>query len=150
MVGYQYVEWFHSSSSHMTWEIATGIGFIENSDWTGNIWFLRTAFSSGEVDLTGALIFLTILLFPRLLFAAVVVLHDFGRLGESYVAISAIPIIIVTVWFALYSTTSSIIMGLPPGVLISIAAPDIDSRLFIPTPFLLVLGFFIIRSKRKG
>jgi hypothetical protein len=149
LIGYQYLEWFHSSSSHMTWLIATGIGVIENSDWTGNAWFLRTVFLSGEMDPIGALVFLAIFLLPRLLFAAAVTLHELGRLGKTYVGMSAIPVIVVTIWLILNLTTLSLILGVPPGILISIAAPDVDSRFFLPTPILLVLGFFIIRSKRK-
>ncbi|MFW9800504.1 MAG: hypothetical protein ACFFD9_08710 [Candidatus Thorarchaeota archaeon] len=145
--GYQYLEWFHSSSSHMTWFIAIGFGSIENSDWTGGTWFLRTIFSSGGLDPFAALAFYAILLFPRLLFAATTSMHCIDRLSKAYVVASAIPVVAVTAWLGLQLMTASIILGSPPGVLISIAAPDVDSRLFLPTPILLLLGYIIIRSK---
>jgi hypothetical protein len=148
LIGYQYLEWFHDSSSHMTWFIATGIGSIENSDWTGNTWFLRTVLSAGPMPPIAALAFLAIFLIPRLLFAVVVLMYEFDRIGKASVFAAAVPAIAVTIWITLQMMTASIILGTPPGVLISIVAPDIDSRLFLPTPFLLVLGFIITRSKK--
>lgn len=149
LIGYQYLEWFHDSSSHMTWFLAIGIGSVENSDWTGNIWFLRTVFSSGGMDPFAAIAFFAIFLIPRLFFAISVIFHDFGRLGKAYATALAIPPIIVIGWILLQMMTASIILGTPPGRLISILAPDIDSRLFVPTPFLLLVGFMMIKSKKE-
>ncbi|MHA2058972.1 MAG: hypothetical protein ACW979_15240 [Candidatus Thorarchaeota archaeon] len=148
VVGYQYLKW-SLSSAHMTWFIATGIGSIENSDWTGNTWFLRTIFSPGEMDLAAVFAFFAILLLPRLIFAATASMYDAGRIGKAYVVVSMIPVIAVTAWLVLQLMTTSIHLGLPPGVLVSIAAPDVDSRIFLPTPFLLMFGFLIIRSTRR-
>lgn len=150
LIGYQYLEWFHDSSSHMTWFLATGIGSVENSDWTGNIWFLRTVFSSGGMDPFAAIAFFAIFLIPRLLFAIGVIFHDFGRIGKAYATALALPTIVVIGWISLQMMTASIILGTPPGVLISILAPDIDSRLFVPTPFLLLVGFMMIKSTKES
>jgi hypothetical protein len=142
MVGFQYLEWraFPSSSTHMTWVIATGIGIIENSDWTEGVWILKPVIS---------LVGLAILLLPRVFFAAVASMHDAGKLGRYAVFVSAFPIVFVSGFVCLSMMTANIILGIPPGVLVSVAAPTIDFRLFTPTPILIVLGLFIVRSKNK-
>ena len=145
MVGFQYLEWFPSSSTHMTWVVGIGVGSIENSDWTEGVWILRLIFSGGGIDLVG----LTILLLPRLIFAATASMYDAGKIRRLYVSMAAIPVVFVTSVICLMGMTATIILGIAPGVLISIAAPDIDSRLFLPTPILIILGLIIIRSKNK-
>jgi len=133
----------------MTWFIVTGMGPIVNSDWTGNTWVLTlsTLFSSVEMDPFLVLIFLAIFLFPRLLFAAAASLYDAGRFGKDYVYASAFPVIVVTAWLALQLMTASNMLGPAPGVIVIIGAPVVDSRLILPTPPLLGLGYFIIRSR---
>ncbi|MFW9851197.1 MAG: hypothetical protein ACFFF4_18875 [Candidatus Thorarchaeota archaeon] len=139
LVGYQYLEWSPSSDSHMTWFIATGIGSIENSDWIGSSWVLRTFFSSRSMDPVAVLAFFLIFLFPRLLFATATIMHESGRLGKPYVVAAMVPVIAVAAWTILQLMTASIILGQPPGVFISIAAPNIDSRFFLPTPIMLIM-----------
>jgi hypothetical protein len=131
----------------MTWFAGIGIGSIENSDWTEGVWILKTIFSMAVPGPFAVLGPLAILLFPRLLFASVASMYDAGRVGSNYVAAAALPVIAVTAYMVLGLMTANIILGTPPGVLISIAAPDIDSRLFLPTPILLVLGIIIVRSR---
>ncbi len=141
MVGFQYLEWwFPSSSSHMTWVIGTGIGLIENSDWIEGLWIMKPIVSS---------IGIAILLLPRLLFAAATFMYNAGKLGKNYVFVSALPVVFVTAGIYMMLMTANIILGIPPGVLISIAAPNIDSRLFLPTPILIILGLIVVRSKTR-
>jgi hypothetical protein len=149
LVGYQYLEWFHGPSSHITWFAGIGIGSIENSNWTEGVWVLKTIFSMAVPGPFAVLGSLAILLSPRLIFASVASMYDAGRLGPNYVVAAALPVIAVTAYMLLGLMTANIILGTPPGVLISITAPDIDSRLFLPTPILLVLGFIIFWSKGR-
>ena len=147
MFGFQYIEWTHSSSSHMTWFMGMGIGSFENSDWTDGVWILKSVFSSMGIDPFAVLGSVTILFLPRLLFAAAVSMYVADRLGRNYVVASALPVIAVIAFLFLQLMTANFILGTPPGVLISIVEPDIDSRFFLPIPILLVLGFINVKLK---
>jgi hypothetical protein len=133
----------------MTWVIGIGVGSIENSDWTEGVWILRSIFSGGEIDPISILIGLTILLLPRLLFAAAASMYDAGRLRRLYVSLAAVPVVFEATVICLMLMTANINLGIAPGVFYSIAAPDIDFRIFLPTPILIVLGLIIVRSKNK-
>lgn len=47
----------------------------------------------------------------------------------------------------LHAMIVNVIYGIPHGVLISIVKPDLDLRLFIPTPILLIVGLYLARNK---
>ena len=125
----------------MTWVIDIVNGLIENSDWIEGAWILRPIVSSEGI---------AILLLPRLLFAAATFMYNAGKLGKNYVFVSTLPVVFVTAGIYMMLMTANIILGIPPGVLISIAAPNIDSRFFLPTPILIVLGLIVIRSKARS
>ncbi len=133
----------------MTWFIGTTFGSIENSDWMEGAWILRLVFSSVGTVPISVLGSLAIVLLPRLLFAAAASMYDVGRLGRYYVFVSALPVVFVTTVMYLMLMTANIILGIAPGVFFSIIAPDIDSRFFLPTPILIVLGLIAVRSKGK-
>ena len=136
IVGYQYLEWYTPSSSHVTWFIATGIGMFEFSDWAESGWFLR---------LDSSLLFLP----TQLLFAAAVWLYTNRRVSRAYVVGASLPLLALTAILSLELLTANTIFGVPPGVFISIAAPDVDSRLILPVPLLLLIGIlFIIRGNQ--
>lgn len=138
VVGFQYLEWYMTSSTHMTWFIATGLGMFEYSDWVDSGWFLRPESS--------------LLILPvQLLFAVAVTLYSNGRVSRAFVAGASLPLLALAMILSLELLTPNIIFGVPPGVLFSIGTPDIESRLVLPVPLLLLVGIlFIMRGKRQS
>lgn len=165
VVGFQYLVWL-TGGTHFTFAISSTIWNLAYSDWytefSGAIngWLLRpfiwpldlllgiVFLASGRVSplsLLGLLVVPTV----RLLFAVVVVRYREKKLSKSVLTISAMSLIGVSLASCLLSMTVNAIFGVPPGVLIFIAAPDVDTRLFIPIPILLVVGLYLSRKADK-
>jgi hypothetical protein len=162
IIGFQYLEWL-SGNTHFTFLISSTIWNLTYSDWyfevpdaingwlfTPIIWLyilflVDVVWAFGHVTPVSLLIFL---LTPivRLFFVAVVILYTKKRISKSVLAISSISVIGVSLANCLFSMIVNVIYGIPPGLRISIAAPDVDTRLFIPIPILFLVGLYLSRK----
>lgn len=164
IVGFQYLVWL-TGGTHLTFAISSTTWNLTYSDWytefSGAIngWLFRTII--WPLDLLLGVIFLAsgrvsplsllgLLVTPivRLQFAVVVVRYRQMKLSKSVLTISSMSLIGVSLASCLLPMTINAIFGVPPGVWISIVAPDVDTRFFIPIPILLLVGLYL--SKKSG
>jgi len=145
VIGFQYLEWLHSSSSHLTWLIKSPLAFAEHSDWIEEGWIIRTVQFQHVPPISVAMWGLMIVI--RVSFATAVLLFHLGRLQKDYVILSGVFVAGISVLQCIQLMIANVILGIPPGILINIVAPDVDMRLFVPVPLLLVLGFLVVSAR---
>jgi hypothetical protein len=145
VIGFQYLEWLHSSSSHLTWLIDFPLASVEYSDWIEEGWIIRTVQFQHVPPIPVAMWALLIVI--RVSFATAVLLFHLGRLQKDYVVLSGVFVAGISVVQCIQLMMANVILGIPPGILINIVAPDVDMRLFVPAPLLLVFGFLVARVR---
>ncbi|MGY5881745.1 MAG: hypothetical protein RTV31_15950 [Candidatus Thorarchaeota archaeon] len=127
IVGFQYLEW--RESNHLFIGITGSIWSILYSDWYPNDWLI-------------ILIPNIMVLIPRVLYVLVQIGFDRDRVSLEYVHFFTIMLIVIESCICVSLMITNSIYGVPPGILISIATPDIDIRLFVPTSLLLLVGLY--------
>lgn len=131
IMGFQYLEW--RDSNHLFIGISGSTWAILYSDWYLNDWLI-------------ILIPNIIVLIPRVLFILALVGFSRERVDLNLVRVFGLLLIAIEVFICFTMMTSNSIFGIPPGVLFSIAAPDVDIRLFVPTPIVLLVGVYQVRK----
>ncbi len=131
IMGFQYLEW--RDSNHLFIGISGSTWGILYSDWYLNDWLI-------------ILIPNIIVLIPRVLFVSSLVGLSRNRVGLNLVRIFGLLLIGIEIIICLSMMTVNSIFGIPPGVLLSIAAPDVEIRLFVPTPIVLLVGMYQVRK----
>ena len=130
-MGFQYLEW--RDSTHLFIGISGSTWAIVYSDWYLNDWLI-------------ILIPNIIVLIPRVLFVFSLVGFSRDRVGLNLVHIFGLLLIGIEIIICLPLMIVNSIFGVPPGILISIAAPDVEIRLFVPTPIVLLVGVYQVRK----
>lgn len=131
VMGFQYLEW--RDSNHLFIGVMGSIWAISYSDWYLNDWLF-------------ILIPNVIVLIPRVLFVFALVGFDQDRVDLKFVHFFGLLLIGIEVIICLVMMPGNSILGVPPGVLYSIPAPDVDIRLFVPTPIVLLVGMYQVRK----
>jgi hypothetical protein len=91
-----------------------------------------------------------LILVPRLLFTFAIVRHSEQKSSLNLLCVSGALLIIIDLYICLTMMTVNSIFGTPPGVLALFTAPDVDVRLFVPVPILLLVGVYQVRKNRKS
>ena len=99
------------------------------SDWYPNDWLI-------------ILIPNIMVLIPRVLYVLVQIGFDRDRVSLEYVHFFTIILIVIESCICVSLMITNSIYGVRPGILISIATPDSDIRLFVPTSLLLLVGLY--------
>ena len=134
VIGFQYLAWYNAN--HLFVGIIGSIWLISYSDWYLNDWLI-------------ILIPNIFVLIPRLLFVFALVGFNRDNVGLNLVRILGLLLAGIMIVICFIMMTVNSIFGTPPGVLFLIAAPDVDVRLFIPTPILLLVGIYQIRKTKQ-
>ena len=135
IVGFQYLEW--RDSSHLFFAISGSTWGIAYSDWYLNDWSIGF----------GPNFFVLI---PRVLFVIALVGFNRNRASKDHVRIFGLLLIGIEIVICLYLMMIDAIFGTPPGVLIILPEPDVDIRLFLPTPLLFLVGMYQVRTTQSG
>lgn len=130
-MGFQYLEWY--DSNHLFIGISGSTWAILYSDWYLNDWLIMFVPN-------------IIVLIPRVLFVFSVVGFNRERVGLNLVRVFGLLLVGIEIFICFAVMTVNSIFGIPPGVLISIAAPDVEIRLFVPTPIVLLVGMYQVRK----
>ncbi|NHI89072.1 MAG: hypothetical protein EAX87_06080 [Candidatus Thorarchaeota archaeon] len=125
VIGFQYLEW--RDSSHLFFGVMGSTWAILYSDWYLNDWLI-------------ILLPNIIVLIPRVLFVITLIGFNLDRVGLNLVRTFGLILIGIEIIICLVLMSGNVIYGTLPGVLISILAPDVNLRLFVPTPLLLLVG----------
>ncbi len=167
VAGFQYLEWI-SGNSHFTFMLSSILWNLTYSDWyteyigAVNGWLFGSAigylvqclFNSFLVDIFWAfghinptsLLFVLLTPIVRIIFAVGVVLCRQNRISKSVLAISGIGVIGISLASCFLSMTVNVIYGTRPGWCILLAPPNLDTRLFVPIPILLLVGLYLSRK----
>lgn len=164
-VGFQYLEWLYNAGTHLTFMVYSLTWAWTFSDWyygvEGNLfgWLLSPNFVLFAMFLLPFMLFSSSFYLPSmfdvlvplldLVFIAMVVLYKQGRIDRIVLMLSGIAVLANSIIVALVLITNNTIYGIPPGVLISILAPDRDIRFFVPIPLLLIVGWYQTRNVSK-
>ena len=159
-VGFQHLEWWLPGSSHstfivssFTWQVVLSIRCdLAYSDWFSgfggalNGWLLLPNLFTHAMP--GYLFSFLMASAVHLNFVAAVALYRQDRIGKSILIIASVLLVGLSIATCVSSTTPNVIYGIPPGVFVSILAPDVDTKLMLPIPILLIAGLLL--SKRPN
>ena len=134
IVGFQYLEW--NDSNHLFIGITGSIWAILYSDMYLNDWLI-------------ILIPNIIVLTPRLLFVFALAGYDRDRFSLDLVRVSGFLLIAIEIFICFSLMTVNSIFGTPPGVLMLFPAPDVDIRLFVPVPIVLLVGMYLVLWRNR-
>lgn len=134
VIGFQYLEWYNAN--HLFVGIFGSTWLISYSDWYLNDWLV-------------ILIPNIFVLIPRLLFVFALIGFNRDNIGLNLVLILGLLLTGIMVVTCFEMMTVNSIFGIPPGVFFLFTTPDVDIRLFIPTPILLITGVYLIRKKKQ-
>jgi len=157
-VGFQHREWwwFESSDStfivsSFTWQVVLSIRWdLAYSDWFSgfkvamNGWLLLPNLFTHAMP--GYLFSFLMASAVHLNFVAAVALYRQGRIDKSILIIASILLVGLSTATCVSSTTSNVIYGIPPGVIASTLAPDVDAKLMLPIPILLITGLLLSKK----
>jgi hypothetical protein len=161
-VGFQYLVW-SMGGVHLTFMMSSITWSLTYSDWYSgvagswngwlflpNLWLFGLLLTDWQWVFTHVVLSSVILAFltplVRFLFVAAVLLYRTNRVGKHLLLISGGILLASTVAGCALSMILNAIYGVPPGLLISIAAPDVDVRFFCPIPILLITGLLLARK----
>ncbi len=161
-VGFQHLEWWSwwwIGSSHSifivslyTWQIVLSIRWdLTCSDWfSGLRWGLDgwLLWPNPFIRPSDQLLLVLMPQVPRLVFVVVVALYRQGRADKSILIIAGILLLGFSSAICASLTAANAIYGIPPGIELLFRAPDVDTKLFLPIPILLITGLLL--SKRPN
>ncbi|PNX51532.1 MAG: hypothetical protein BV458_11415 [Thermoplasmata archaeon M9B2D] len=129
------MEW--RDSSHLFFGIMGSTWAISYSDWYLDDWLI--------------ILFPNIIvLIPRVLFVFALIGFNLDGVGLNLVRIFGLILIGIEIIICLVLMLDGGIYGAYPSVIISIAAPDVNLRLFVPTPILLLVGAYQVLNTKDG
>jgi uncharacterized membrane protein len=150
IVGFQHLEWWSNGSHHFTFIVSSVTWTLQLSDWWSGV----------EIPLIG-LLFLpylfthtmpsSLFLFlmtpvVRLVFVAAVAFYRQNRIHVSILIIACILLIGISIAGCASAMIANVIYGIDPGLEISMLTPDVDTRLFLPIPILLIAGLLFSKK----
>jgi len=81
----------------------------------------------------------------RIVFISMLVLFKLEKVDKTSFRVAGLIVLGISILECVMMMTINVIYGIPPGLYISIVRPDIDTRLFVPIPILLIVGFYLSR-----
>lgn len=149
IVGFQHLEWW-MGNTHSTFMMASITWTLTYSDWFSGVegalngWLLLPSPLTYALPNNLLLVFISPAI--RLVFVAAVALYRQGRISKSILTTIGILLLGVSIADCASSMTVNVIYGIPPGLYISIVSPDVDTRLFLPVPILLIAGLLLSKK----
>ena len=161
-IGFQYIAWL-SGGEHFTF-ILSALSWRDTfSDWCygiegsmngwlfePNTWLIENILDnlSWMIIHVSLSSFLLALLVPisRIVFIVAVALFRLEKVEKPILIAAGLMLLGVSVLECILMMTTNVIYGIPPGLYISIARPDVDTRLFVPIPILLVVGWHFSKA----
>ena len=135
VIGFQYIEWH--DSHHLFSGIMAPIWTISYSDFYPDDWLIL-------------LIPNILILIPRLLFVFALTRLNSERPSLIPLGIFGGLLTAIDLYICLTMMIVNSIFGIPPGVLMLFPAPDVDVRLFVPVPILLLVVMHLIWKKQSS